>query len=317
MSAVTMRRGERVGLAGAERVLRWAALIFGVVSVAFAVGYLIMGFAGRGGQHAEYPFVVNSVCKDALLALLCVLLWNDVRRFSWAATALAGAHLVLAVTLAAMAAFGGPIADGHTWLAPGLGPESLLWVWGGADVLVATAFLVLGHRAARARYGLEYLWPLPFRTLMALAEILVLGGERDIAPAEVAGRVDRYLAAFTARDKYKVHLGLFGLGLYPLPLRLVPLHLMSPERRLAYVRRRFFEQVGQRDRAVPGWLRSLRQSLIKGGQQMCFMGYYSDERVAARVGYVPFSKRPEAAPVLAAQNGHRPRVRCLGPGDVG
>ena len=79
-----------------------------------------------------------------------------------------------------------------------------LWTWMAADVFVVLAFLGLHFMAVRSRYDLRYLPPSAFRSLMALAEVLVLRKDRDIAPAEVAGRVDRYLASFRAREKTKI-----------------------------------------------------------------------------------------------------------------
>jgi hypothetical protein len=42
------------------------------------------------------------------------------------------------------------------------------------------------------------------------------------------------------------------------------------------------------------------------GKQLCFMGYYNDERVFESVGYKPFSKRPDT-PNRIAKFPLRPR----------
>jgi choline dehydrogenase-like flavoprotein len=179
---------------------------------------------------------------------------------------------------------------------------------------VAVIFAVLAVRAARARYDLRYLPPAAFRALMALAEVLVLEGEPEIAPAEVAGRVDHYLAGFAARGKWKIRLALWALAYYPLATGRPPFHLMPPEARLRFVRRRFVDDVAYR--LVPEWLRRLRQSLIRAAQQMCFLGYYGDPRAAEQVGYTPYSRRPRAIPIPPRDDPRRLPLRCLTPADV-
>ena len=82
----------------------------------------------------------------------------------------------------------------------------------------------------RARYDLRYLPPSAFKALMAMAQVLVLREEPLIAPAEVAVRVDRYLADFRAHRKWLIRLALIGLAYWPLATLRPPFHMMSAAR---------------------------------------------------------------------------------------
>ena len=148
---------------------------------------------------------------------------------------------------------------------------------------------------------------------MALAEVLVLREDRDIAPAEVAGRVDHYLASFRAREKTKIRLALRGAGLLAAVRRCARRSTScrstcasagcsgasSTTRRLA-------------DAAL---VRELRRALIRTAQQFCFIGYYGDARAARKAGYVPFSRRDASTRGLARRPDRR-GVECMAPGDI-
>ena len=121
----------------------------------------------------------------------------DVRR--WAAVAvplIVLAHVAMPII---MLVVGTDHGFEHTWSGPPDTAEMFRNVWLAADLGVAVAFVWLHRRAVRARYDLQYLPPSAFRALMAMAQVLVLRKEPLVAPAEVAVRVDRYLAGFRAQ----------------------------------------------------------------------------------------------------------------------
>ena len=301
-------RGERPGLTGWERALRIFALVLGAVSLGFAVLYVVNGVSSK----SEFPFVVNSVAKDALLLGLCVLVFADVRR--WAAVAvplLAGAHLLMATMLIVTGIWGNTDAIDHTLITGG-GAVRPIWLI--ADVVIAVALIALHFMAARSRYDLRYLPPSAFRALMAVAEVLVLREDREIAPAEVAGRADRYLASFRAKGKWGVRVMLVALAYLPLFLLRPPLFAMSVDARQAWLQKHFLDDVSRR--RLPKFLRDLLQEMIRVAQQFCFMGYYGDERAARRAGYVPFSQRPGAEQAIAHARHRYDGVRCMTPADI-
>ena len=119
----------------------------------------------------------------------------------------------------------------------------------GSDALIIVSFLFLRWKAVRSRYDMRYLPPSAFRALMAFAEVLVLREDKQVAPAEVAVRVDHFLASFRAREKWKFRGALAILTYWPLVTLRPPFHIvMSPDLRERWVRARF-EAVS--DRRLP------------------------------------------------------------------
>jgi len=125
----TLVRGERPGLTRWEQWLRGAAALLALTSAGFAVWYLVKGFVSQ----SEYPYVVNSIAKDALLTGLALLVVWDVRRWSAVAVPLIViAHALMPAALVATALWGKAKGIDHTWIGP---PESdpFRLVWGAAD----------------------------------------------------------------------------------------------------------------------------------------------------------------------------------------
>src|SRR3954471_24797164 len=301
-------RGERPGLTWWEQGLRVFAGLLGLVSAGFAVLYIVNGLSTK----SEFPFVVNSVAKDTLLLCLCALIIADARR--WATVAvpvLVIAHLLMALMLVFTAQWGNTSAIDHTLISA---PAGVRTIWCLVDIAIAVLLVFLHRMAVRSRYDLRYLPPSAFKTMMAVAEVLVLREDREIAPAEVAGRVDRYLASFRATGKWKVRLALVGLAYYPLLLLRPPLYVMSVDARQHWLQKRFLDDVSRR--GVPESVRSLRQAMIRAAQQFCFMGYYGDERAARKAGYLPFSQRPGATEAIANVRHSHDSVTCMMPADI-
>lgn len=242
-------RGERPALTFWEQMLRASAVLLGLVSAGFAVWYVLKGLVG----HSEYPFVVNSIAKDSLLAALCWLVFWDIRRWGPVAVPLLVlAHALLIVGMAVTGVWGKAKGIDHTWISPPKSGTALRIVWMGSDVLIVVSFLFMQWKAVRSRYDMRYLPPSAFRALMAFAEVLVLREDKQVAPAEVAVRVDHYLASFRAHEKWKIRGALLILAYWPLFTARPPFHVMSPDLRERWVRARF-EKVS--DRRLPGCCR--------------------------------------------------------------
>lgn len=302
-------RGERPALTLWEQLLRGLAAFIAVASVFFA-GYYIDRWLV---VDTEFPFAVNSAAKESLLVGLCLLVFYDVRR--WASIAvplLVAAHVVMAMLLS-ISIVRHDIGVGHTLTGGnGVTPRKL---WFGADIVIAALFLLLQHKAERSRYDLRFLPPCAFRALMALAEILVLRGDREIAPAEVGARVDQYLSGFRARTKWKIWAAFVALAYVPLLALRPPFYVMSFAMRERWIKDRFPH--GRRDWLLPRPIRDVRSAFIRTAQQFCFFGYYGDPRAAERVGYVPFSQlRHDYQELLHKADSSRRRVKCMEPADV-
>ena len=288
-----------------ERTLERACGLLSFVFAGLAVSYLLQGLVAE----SEFPFVVNSTAKDGLLAALCGLAAADVRRNGWAVTVVIGTHFLLVGGLLLMLLFGGtPSVAGSFSAPPGFGlpdADTLLYLWLGLAVVVTGLLIVLRMRASRARFRLRYLAPHQHRTLMAMAEVLVLGDDERLTPEEVAANVDDYLYASPATTKWKTKLALTALGALPLFSFKPPLTMLSPERRIEVIEARFIRSVAER-RTI-GFLRRPIQSILFAAQQLTFIGYYSDPRSFDQTGYVPFSARPRfEAAMLSVDRSRKP-----------
>ena len=275
-------------LTAPERRLELVLRIFAVLFLGQAILYPVLGLFGS----AEFPFVANSFAKDGLFCVLCFIAAGNVRRYGWAVLLVVMGHVLIVSMLLLMLAFGNHDSVAQTFGEPAgtnLSPTLQLLIWAAAASLVAALLAVLYHSAAKARYGLRYLWPHQHTTAMAMAEVLVIGPEEALTPEQVAAGIDDYLYSFAAQEKWKSKLALTVLSVYPLFRLRPPFALMAPDRRLAFIERCFIADVVER--RLPGKLRRLVQTLLSSTQQLAIIGYYADPRSAASTGYVPFSQR--------------------------
>lgn len=297
-----------------ERTLERACGLFSFVFAGLALSYLLQGLLA----DAEFPFVVNSTAKDGLLAALCALAAADVRRNGWAVTVVIATHFILIGGLVLMLLLGGsPTVAGSFSAPPGFGlpdASTLLYVWIGLAVSATALLIFLRMRASRARFRLRYLAPHQHRTLMAMAEVLVLGEDERLTAADVAANVDDYLSASPATTKWKTRLALSALGILPLLSLKPPLTMLSPERRIEVIEARFIRSVAER--RTPGFLRRPIQSILFAAQQLSFIGYYSDPRSFEQTGYVPFSRRPRYESAMSSVDRQRRPLEVRTPREI-
>ncbi|MGH2968659.1 MAG: hypothetical protein ACRDK0_06290, partial [Solirubrobacteraceae bacterium] len=181
-----------------ERRLRWLLLANAAIALAFVGVY----FAGALWDDEQFRFVVNSVAKDGLFAALSLLGAAHVRRHGWFALLVAFGYGCLIVIEGVMLVIGGqqPVTSfGIT-----IQPAAYLWSWMAIDVVLAAALVAAWWSAVRARHDLRFLNPVAFRTLEALAEVLIKGEQEDVPAEDVARNVDRYLAGLEAEGKRDV-----------------------------------------------------------------------------------------------------------------
>jgi choline dehydrogenase-like flavoprotein len=306
--------GER--LTREEQRLRKFLLILGPVFLGLALSYVLQGTIAD--PKAEFPFVANSVAKDGTFAALCIVAAADVRRHAWAVQVVIGAHVLLIASLVISLLVGntsdvsGSFQAPFGWELPAA--ETLLWIWIGLAVLVTGALAWCQRTAARARYTLRYLAPHQHRTLMALAEVLVIGNDERVTAEEVAANVDEYLWSFPADEKKKTKLALTALCIYPMLRLRPPFPVMSPERRIDFIERCFLADVAER--RLPDFLRRLVQSMLFAAQQLTFIGYYADPRTAESTGYVRFSERSEGGIPSELADRPYPPLRVRTPAEV-
>jgi choline dehydrogenase-like flavoprotein len=162
--------------------------------------------------------------------------------------------------------------------------------WMAIDLVLIALFSWLWWRAVKARWGLKYLNPIAFLSLIAVGEVLIEGRREVVPPQDIAHNVDGYLANLEARGKSKVQLGLTGLAIWPLFTARPPLPLLDPIARKRFLERRFIGEVAKR--RVIASIRRLRQAMIRLGSQMAYLGYYGDRRSWPEIGYTTFRDRP-------------------------
>lgn len=298
-----------------ERRLQTVCGLLTVVFALLGIGYIVQGLLPD--SQSEFPFVANSAAKDGLLAALCGVAYADIRRNGWAVTAVIGAHILLIGALLMMLSFGDISSVAGSFSYPGdIEPaaEETFFLWLGLALFVTGLLIWMRVKASRARYQLRYLAPHQHRTAMAMAEILVMGEEEGLTPEEVAANIDDYLASFRARQKWRAKLALSAMTVMPLLFFKPPLPMLSPERRLEFVQRRFLKDVIAR--RLPGPVRRLAQTVLIAVQKLSFIGYYSDPRTYGETGFVPFSRRPRFEAALRTVDSDRRRLNVRTPREI-
>jgi len=314
--ADTVRAVEAAGtsvqrLAPSERRLRRVLIAVAAWSALCAGAYLVQLLRGV----AEFPFVVNSVAKDLLLAGVAAIGAADVRRYAWAATTVVAAHIILASVLALALLSGHADAAANTLgaLPLGIAPEGAALLWFSADTAIAAVIWRTADKARMEAFGLRYLGYAHVQALAAMTEILVRrDDDHEPAPLEVALRVDRFLASFNAKGKIVMRTALLGLALYPLLSLRPPIWLMHPTQREDWLRTKLVDRI--ESGRLPKWWRMALQGMVRVAQQLACIGFYGDPAVARRCGFVPFSERdayPSQEKVVAPGG-----LRCLTPRQV-
>jgi choline dehydrogenase-like flavoprotein len=166
----------------------------------------------------------------------------------------------------------------------------VLWAAIGLDGVVAVLLFLVYQGAWIARFDLQFFRPIEYRTLVALAEVLVQGPDPQVPAPDVAANVERYVRNIRAHRRWVYRLVLFGMYLHPLLYLKTPFSELDEATRLDHIKTRFRREVLHR--LVPDWWRQLVQIMIRVAQQVTYLGYYNDRRTFPSVGYVRFSERP-------------------------
>jgi choline dehydrogenase-like flavoprotein len=236
-------------------------------------------------QDGYRLFSNGSMVQAVLIVLMLVLVIGDIRRFSQIVRVFIVFLIVdLIFTILHLARNENTDAE-----------ENMLFWSMGIDMLLIVTLMICNRAAGKGRYDLKYLSVRQFQTLQALAEVCVAGDsdawQMEIKPSEVASNVDGYLVSFEAKSKWVMKMVLSCMEFYPLLSLHVPLSLMLPDARLQFLKRRFLTD--EEFKATPDWWRRMIQAAIRMSKQLCYMGYYSDERVYESIGYKKFTDRSD------------------------
>ena len=301
-------------LTGAERRLRTVAVAFGALFALAALLYEIGPLLPPVRDFfIELPFVTNSVVKLGTLALICFYVAGDVRANLPLMGVVVVSHfisplaqivfLVATDTSYAVVLAGRPLP---------IGPA--LWAAIGLDGVVALVLFVAYQSAWTARYSLKFFRPMEYRTLAALAEVLVRGPDEQVPASDVAANVERYVQNIRAHRRWVYRLTLFGMYLHPLLYFKPPFSELDEDTRLDHIKKHFRRDVLLR--LIPDWWRQLVQIMIRVSQQITYLGYYNDRRSFRSVGYVPFSDRPRFRTLPVPSRGRRHPLAVQTPSTV-
>lgn len=279
-----------------ELRLRLYLKILAIFYFVAILGYLLPGIIDLPDFLKPYKFVNdpafvnNSVVKIGLFAFLCYIAYADVRKYRSLILIIIGGMILAEIASTTLVLF----AKNNYAINGGMTITGLLIgsiIFDGAILVVLLWFFIAGDKA---RYRLLYFSTTEFRTLKALADIVIIGENLQkekllIKPSEVAYNVDSYMYNFKAESKWMTKLVLLGIQFYPILTFHPPFTYMRKEDRLEFLKKRFYQEVTFR--LVPEFWRVIVQAMIRMAKQLCYMGYYNDERTFNSVGYIPFSKR--------------------------
>jgi len=277
----------------AEQWLRRLLIGLTVLFVVGAVGYEAAPLLGLApALIRELPFVTNSVVKVTTLALVCGYVAGDLRgRMSLVGPVIA-VHFISGIAQAVYLIFAGPALLDQTFVVLGQTTpmRQILWSAIALDGAIGALLFALYYAAWNARLRTEFFRPLEFRTLTALAEIMIQGQAKPIAPEEGARNVDRAMARVETPRTMMLRVGLAIVHYWPLVSLRPPLPELSLPLRTDFIKSRYEREAGRRQR----WrlLRTLIQMFTRLAHQLSVLGFYSDPRVQDAIGYRPFTRRP-------------------------
>jgi choline dehydrogenase-like flavoprotein len=313
-AAVSAGAADAGALTGAETWMRHLAATFAVLFALAAVGYELGPLVvSLRDFFIELPFVSNSVVKVGTLGLVCWYVARDLRRNLPLMGTVVAVHVVSAL---AQVVF---LLATDTTYSVELGGRSvvigdILWISIALDGGIALLLLAVYLAAWTARFGLQFFRPIEYRTLVALAEVLVRGPEEQVPAPDVAANVERYVRNIRARRRWVYRLALFGMYLHPLLYLKAPFSELDEDARLDHIKKHFHREVLLR--LVPDWWRRLVQAMIRVGQQVTYLGYYNDPRSFRALGYTPFSERSRDRRLAIPPRRPHP-LQVLTPGMVG
>ena len=298
-------------LTPAERRLRILLRALTVFFFLITPLYLLGSIAIPGqADWAQVGFSVNSAAKDAVFGFTCIVAVSNLRRFDWLVPFLAFAHLVV-IFFAVVILIAADTSRTYDVLGTDV---SLTAATIGAiviDTIVAALLVGFYIPARRARFELKFLPPAAFESLAALADVVVVRAEEQIAPEEVARNVDNYMHSFGARRKWIIPVALVALWLYPLRYLKAPFPVLAPDERRKFFEKRLNDIATRRTRLF----RRPIEAIVRLAQQMAFLGYYGDERTNESVGYTRFKDRDHYEERLKKATPHE-RLEVVDHGDV-
>ncbi len=256
--------------------------------------YLLPGMTFIPGFLKPYVFIAdpafanNSSIKMGVFVLLCFFGAADVRKYLIAVEVIIVVMFLAVVSGSLIAAFSN---NNYDLIIGGKQvPMSTMIIYSTLfDLAINMALILFYTSAQKARHQLQYFTVGQFRTLEAIAEVVIEGEKELVPPNEIARNVDGYMARFLAKTKWVSKLALMGIEYFPLLFFKPPISYMQVFDRKRFLQRHFYQHVTLH--LTPKFIRFAIQGVIRLAKQLCYMGYYNDKRTFESIGYIPFSQR--------------------------
>ncbi len=299
-------------LTPADRTL--ARFLFGL-GVLFVLGAVVYEagplLPATREAFTNLPFVTNSVVKVGTLALVAFYVARDIGPRIGVTGILFVAHVVSVLTQLLFLLGAG----GETAMSLGgreVAVRSVLLGGAVLDAGIAALILFFWRRAYRARFRPEFLTLRGYRTLIALADVVVHGPDEQVSPREIAHHVDRYFQGIhSARGRLANHVALAVMHFHPVAYLKPPFPELSAAARMEHLKQHFYLDVALK--LIPGWWRTFVRGMIRVGKQLAYVGYYTDREADKAVGYVRFRDRERTKGLdLAPPEPHRLKVTTPG-----
>jgi choline dehydrogenase-like flavoprotein len=306
------------GLSGAERFLRGLLVGFGGLAGAAAILLESGPFLGSTEDFArQLPFVAGSIGAAFTVAMLSTYAATDPRRSMALVAPVIATGLLAALAQAVYLA-----ALDTDYTLPLLGGDlrmtTAIWATMLASLIGALALLVAYRAAWKGRYGLDFMWPAPYRALAAIADVLLIESERGLSPEAVAQRVEGFLVGFRAHRRWLYRVALTYMQasplieLWPRPRINPPLSELDRETRRRVLTDHFQRLPNQGSLRL---IKHVKQIVIRISQQLTYAGYYGAPASFESIGYQPFSQRRRYAKLKVVEPGFHP-LAVERPGDV-
>ncbi len=269
--------------AGLRPVLLVLGVLAALAAVAAAVGPLVDALGG------EPLLAAHAAAGAAGAAALAFYTAADIRERLPLAGLPAVALIATAVAAAALDLRHADLGDSREFA--GIDITTLAWllIAIGLAAALAALLLLLRRAAMRARLRTGFLGATEYRTLMALADVIIRAPDRAVDPPTIAGNVDRYFGGIASRRKWVQRAGLIAMQLHPLLTFKAPFSELDEEARLEHLETHFRRDVLKR--RLPDSLRRYVQAMIRVANQLVYVGYYNDPASNATTGYERFEDR--------------------------
>jgi len=182
-------------------IINFLLLVFGFVNL-----FMLGAFTSLTALFIL--FIITLSALAFISVLMCWYAIADLRRFTLLVKLLAWQLVFSAVIGAYILLWRDTNSAIEMW---SLSAKNIIIISLIYNVLNAILVFILMSSAESSRYGLKYFSPLQFKTLEALAEVIIYGEKEILTGEEVSKNVDTYFKTFQAKSKWTMAMVITGL----------------------------------------------------------------------------------------------------------